>query len=72
MPAFFAILLITSEARPMKYQTILPKYLIFLLQRHDFLCYRSTVSCVNITCFRAKAHLVFHLCLYNKKTIQNA
>ena len=23
-------------------------------------------SCVKISCFRAKAHLVFHWCLYNK------
>ena len=25
-------------------------------------------SCVKISCFRVKAHLVFHWCLYNNKT----
>lgn len=24
-----------------------------------------TLLCVKMTCFRAKAHLVFHRCLYN-------
>ena len=28
-------------------------------------------SCVKISCFRAKAHLVFHWCLYNNNNNNN-
>ena len=50
----------------------------FLLRRRDVSCSHSNrviftcednmlFSRVKISCFRAKAHLVFHWCLYNKK-----
>ena len=29
--------------------------------------YNMLFSCVKISCFRAKAHLVFHWCLYNNR-----
>ena len=49
----------------------------FCCERHDLLCshYNSDLftcgdnmlfSCVKISCFHGKAHLVFHWCLYNK------
>ena len=53
------------------------KYPIFWCERHDLLCSYSKgdiftcednmlFSNVKISSFRAKAHLVFHWCLYNK------
>ena len=56
----------------MKYQTI------FWCERRDLSCSHSTgdiftcednmlFSYVKISSFRAKAHLVFHWCLYNKE-----
>ena len=36
----------------------------------SFMCEDNMLfSHVKISCFRAKAHLVFHWCLYNKKLI---
>ena len=60
----------------MKYQTISLKQ-FFSCERHDLLCSHSNrdiftcennmlFSRVKISCFRVKAHLVFHWCLYNK------
>ena len=60
----------------MKYKTISPKQ-FFSCERRDLLCSHSNgdiftcennmlFSRVKISCFRAKAHLVFHWCLYNK------
>ena len=54
--------------------------IVFWCERRDLLCSHSNgdiftcennmlFSRVKISCFRAKAHLVFHWCLYNKKTI---
>ena len=48
------------------------------IERCDFICNHSNSdlftcennmlsSCVKISCFHAKAHLLFHWCLYNKK-----
>ena len=59
---------------PMNYQTI---SLVFWCERHDLLCSHSNgdiftyednmlLSHVKTPSFRAKAHLVFHWCLYNK------
>ena len=65
-----------SAATPMKYQTIsLTQF--FSCERRDLLCSHSNgdiftcennmlFSRVKISCFRAKAHLVFHWCLHNK------
>ena len=60
----------------MKYQTISMKR-FFSYERRNLLCSHSNgdiftcennmlFSRVKISCFRAKAHLVFHWCLYNK------
>ena len=60
----------------MKYQTI-SLLIVFWCERHDLLCSLSNAdiftcednmlfSHVKISCFCAKAHLVFHWCLYNK------
>ena len=49
----------------MKYQTIS----LFAAKGAIYYVTIATVifSRVTISCFRAKAHLVFHWCLYNKK-----
>ena len=60
----------------MKYQTI-SLLIVFWCERHDLLCSLNNAdiftcednmlfSHVKISCFCAKAHLVFHWCLYNK------
>ena len=60
----------------MKYQTI-PMKQFFSCERCNLLCSHSNgdiftcentmlLSRVKIPCFRAKAHLVFHWCLYSK------
>ena len=62
----------------MKYQTISMKQ-FFSYERRDLLCSHRNgdlftcednmlFSHVKISCFRAKAHLVFHWCLYNKNS----
>ena len=59
----------------MNYQTISLKQFFFSCERRDLLCSHSNgnlftcenlFSHVKISFFRAKAHLVFHWCLYNK------
>ena len=56
----------------------IPNYFTFRCERRDLLCNHCNgdlftckdnmlFSRVKISCFCAKAHLVFHWCLYNKK-----
>ena len=55
----------------------IPKHFNFHCKRYDILCNHSNgdlftcednmlFSCVKISCFQSKAHMVFHLCQYNK------
>ena len=59
----------------------IPGHFTFRCERCDLLCDHSNgdlftfednmlFSCVKISCFCMKAHLVFHWCLYNKKLYQ--
>ena len=52
---------------PMKYQTISMKQFFPAKGAIHYVAIATVIfSRVKITCFRAKAHLVFHWCLYNK------